>query len=228
MRRSCRPLAAGVSRDAPAVRIARQKRRPNEPLNRLRRQVRPTAESPSAESRPVLERDARERVLIGYGEVMSIVQLWEQALAVVWWHTQRKHGSRPSGDFDTPRSQKQIARLEAAFLRMTAQAVREAVAPCLEPKTADDLGELMAERNRLAHRFLRERVADDRDFKAGTHDQLIALGDRFMGSLESVMRTIAAFESYRGPVLEHWSPLAERIMERVFSGQAIPRDPRLQ
>jgi hypothetical protein len=171
--------------------------------------------------------DARERVLICYGEVMSIVQLWEQALGVVWWNTQRKN--RPSGDFDTPQSQKEIARLEAAFLRMTAQAVREAVAPHLEPATVGDLGDLMAERNRLAHRFLRETVADDRArFKTGTHDQLVALGTRFMASLESVMRTIAAFESYKGPVSEHWGPLAERITARVFSGQAIPRDPRLQ
>jgi hypothetical protein len=111
---------------------------------------------------------------------------------------------------------------------MTTQAVKEAVAPHLEPKTADDLDELMTERNRLAHRFLRERVADDRNFKPGTHDQLVALGNRFMGSLESVMQTIAAFEPYQGPVLEHWSPLAERITERVFSGQVIPRDPALQ
>jgi hypothetical protein len=174
------------------------------------------------------DRDTRERVLIGYGEVMVIVQLWEQALAVVWWRTLRKNPSRPSGDFDTPRSQKEIMRLEAAFLRMTAQAVSKAISPHLEPKTAEDLSELMTERNRLAHRFLRESIADGRDFEPGTHDQLIALGNKFMASLESVMRTIGGFEPYEGPVAEHWNALAERITERVFSGQAIPRDPGLQ
>jgi hypothetical protein len=173
-------------------------------------------------------RDVREHVLIGYGEVMSTVQLWEQALAFVWWQTQLKNPSRPAGDFDTPRSQKEIMRLEAAFLRVTAQAVRKAVAPHLEPKTADDLDGLMAERNRLAHRFLRERVVGDRDFEPGTHDQLLALGDRFMASLESVMRTIEGFEPYNGPVPEHWDALTERITERVFSGRPIPRDPKLQ
>jgi hypothetical protein len=173
-------------------------------------------------------RDVRDHVLIGYGEVMSIVQFWEQALAFVWWRTQRKNPSRPSGDFDTQRSQKEITRLEAAFLRMTAQAVRKAVAPHLEHKTADDLDELMTERNRLAHRFLRERVAGDRDFEPGTHDLLLALGNRFMASLESVMRTIEGFEPYKGPVPAHWEALGDRITERVFSGQAIPRDPRLQ
>ena len=179
-------------------------------------------------TRPPLGNDAHERVLIGYGQVVSIVQLWEQALAVVWWRTQRKNRSRATGDFDTARSQKEIVRLEAAFLRMTAQAVKEAVAPHLEPKTADDLGELMSERNRLAHRFLREIFADDGNFTPGTHDQLIALGNRFMDSLESVTGTIADFEPYKGPVLEHWGALAERITKRVFRGQAVPRDPRLQ
>lgn len=174
------------------------------------------------------ERDARERVLIGYGEVMSIVQDWELALAVVWWRTTRKHRSRPSGDFNTARSQKEIKRLEAAFLRKTAQDIREEIAPHLEHQAADDLEGLMNERNRLAHRFLRERATDDRQFEPGTHDELISLGNRFMSSLGSVMRTIGRFEDYKGPVPEHWPGTAERIMERVFGGQTIPRDPRLQ
>lgn len=173
-------------------------------------------------------RDVREHVLVGYGEVMSIVQFWEQALAIIWWRTQRKNPSRPSGDFDTQRSQKEIVRLEAAFLRVTAQAVKKAVAPHLEPKTADDLDELMAERNRLAHRFLREKMAGDRDFEPGTHDHLLALGTRFMASLESVMRTIEGIKPYKGPVPEHWEALGHRITERIFTGRAIPRDPRLQ
>jgi len=173
-------------------------------------------------------RDSREQVLIAYGEVMSIVQMWEQALSIVWWRKERKQPSLPSGDFDTPRSQKEIRRLEAALLRTPVQAIRETVEPHLEPKTAEGLGELLAERNRLAHRFLRETVSADRNFEPGTHNRLIALGDRFMASLESVMRTIEKFESYKGPVPKHWRPLAARMMGRVFSGQAIPRDPQLQ
>jgi hypothetical protein len=211
------PSRGGSRKGCPANRGAR---------DRPSRALAPPQAQPDMPQKP--DRDARERLLIGYGEVMSIVQLWEQALTVVWLRTQRKNPSRPSGDFDTPRSQKEIMRLEAAFLRMTAQSVRKAISPHLEPKTADDLSELMSERNRLAHRFLRERAADDRDFKLGTHDQLIALGNRFMASLESVMRTIEGFEPYKGPVPEHWNGLAERITELVFGGQAIPRDPGLQ
>lgn len=172
--------------------------------------------------------DVRERVLIGYGEVMCVVQSWEQALAFIWWRVKRKKKGRPAGDFDTERSQKEIMRLETAFQRMTAQAVREAVAPRLEPQTARGLEDLMAQRNRLAHRFLREQAGDGGDFKAGTHDQLVVLGDRFMDSLDSLMRTITNIGPYTGPVPEHWIAVAERITDRVFSGEKIPKDPRRQ
>jgi hypothetical protein len=174
------------------------------------------------------ERDPRERVLIGYGEVMAVVQDWELALAIVWWRTECKQKGRPSGDFDTAASQKEISRLEAAVLRMTAQSVREAVAPHLEATTAQNLDALIDERNRLAHRFLRETSASDGDFQPGTHDELIALGSRFDDSRASVMRTIQSFEFYDGPIPEHWPAVADRITERAFSGQTIPRDPRQQ
>jgi hypothetical protein len=172
--------------------------------------------------------DARERVLVLYGEVMSIVQFWEQTLAIIWWRTERRNPTRPTGDFNTPRSQKEITRLEAAFLRLTAQKAREAVASHLEPAAADDLGGLMTERNRLAHRFLRERSAGDGDFLPGTSELLIALGSRFMASLEAAKRVIDGFEPYRGPVLAHWDAVADRIMERLSAGEAVPRDPHLQ
>jgi hypothetical protein len=172
--------------------------------------------------------DSRRCVLLAYGEVMSLVQHWEQALPVVWWRATRKNPGRPAGDFDTPASQKEIRRLEAAFLRTTAQAVREAVAPHLEPETVDGLPDLMAARNRLAHRFLREQLVEGGDFKPGTHGELIALGTRFMESWESIMRTIDGFEDYTGPVFEGWEPIAERIIGRVFSGEKVPHDPQQQ
>lgn len=174
------------------------------------------------------EPDARERVLIAYGEVMSIVQLWEQALAVIWWRTTRKQPARATGDFDTHRSQREIARLEAAFLRMTAQAVREAVTPHLGATAADNLSDLTSERNRLAHRFLRECGAEHGDFRAGTHDQLLAVGERFMQSLGAAMQVIEGFEPYRGPVGPHWEAIANRITDRLSAGRNVPRDPRLQ
>lgn len=173
--------------------------------------------------------ESRERVLISYGEVMCVVQMWEQALALTWWLAARRHKKRPSGDFDTRRSQKEIMRLEAAFLRTPAQAIREAVAPHLEARIARNLAALMAERNRLAHRFLREQDRGDGTFKTGTHDQLVGLGDAFMESLDSIMQTIVTdYEQYDGPVPDHWPPVAERILGRLFDGESIPRDPRQQ
>jgi hypothetical protein len=174
------------------------------------------------------ELDARECVLVVYGEVMLIVQFWEQALAFIWWRAERRNPTRATGDFDTPSSQKEIVRLEAAFLRLTAQRVREAVATHLEPAAADDLSELMTERNRLAHRFLRERSADDGDFLPGTYEQLITIGSRFMASFEAAKRVIDGFEPYRGPVLAHWGAVADRITKRLSAGEVVPRDPRLQ
>jgi hypothetical protein len=173
--------------------------------------------------------DARDHVLRGCGEVMVVVQDWELALAFVWWYVERKNKSHPAGDFDTPRSQKEIRRLEAAFRRVTAQASREAVTPHLEPQTADDLDGLMDARNRLAHRFLREHKATAGcDFQAGTLEELFALGNTFWNSYASIMRTVGSFEDYHGPVPAHWPALAERIIDRAFSGQPIPRDPRQQ
>lgn len=172
--------------------------------------------------------DARERVLIGYGEVMSVVQHWEQALAILWWRTTRKSPGRPTGDFNTARSQKEILRLEAAFLRMTAQAVRDAVSPHLDPETAANLPALMDDRNRLAHRFLREQATEGGWFEAGTHDQLIALGNRFMDSYEAIVHEVMKADPYTGPVPSHWPDLADRITDRLARGERIPRDPQQQ
>lgn len=70
-------------------------------------------------------------------------------------------------------------------------------------------------------------IADDGNFTPGTNDHLIALSNRFLFPRLGD-GTIADFELYQGPVLEHWGALAERITKRVFRGQAVPRDPRLQ
>lgn len=172
--------------------------------------------------------DERERVLICYGEVMCVVQDWEQALAIVWWRTTRKDPDRATGDYDTQGSQKEVRRFEAAFLRMSAQEQRGAVAPHLDSHTAVGLKGLMGDRNRLVHRFLSEQGTGGSDFKPGTHDQLIEFGNRFFASLESIMQTISRFERYKGPVAEHWEAVAERIVDRVFNGVKVPRDPQQQ
>jgi hypothetical protein len=174
--------------------------------------------------------EQREVVLRGYGEVMSVVQLWEQCLELVWWRTARKHPNRPTGDFDTDRSQREVIRLEHALQKMTVPMIADAVAEHLEPETAAELKDLARERNRLAHRFLLQQSAPGNGggFQPGTHVELLRLGDRFMVSATSVMRTISRFKPYDGPVHAHWPAVAERIVERAFTGEPIPPDPRDQ
>jgi len=159
-----------------------------------------------------------------------VVQFWEQALEIVWWRTQRKHKSRPTGDVDTERSRVQIQRLETALTKMTVKQIAHAVKPHLAQDAAANLDELAKERNVLAHRFLNRQMAleTDGDFRPGTHDVLLDLMRRFMSSLRSVMATVDGFEPYKGPVPAHWPPIAERLVERAFSGQPLlgddPRD----
>lgn len=174
--------------------------------------------------------DQRQRVLIAFGEVMSIVQAWEEALEVVWWRTRRKHPNRPSGDFDTPRSQREVVRLERALQQKPIHEIKESIKSFLEPETAEELRDLIAARNRLTHRFLREQAVQDAggSFKPGTVDLLDDLGSRFMRSYRSVMHTIMSFPEYDGPVLSHWPAIADRIVELAFSGDSIPRDPNAQ
>jgi hypothetical protein len=176
------------------------------------------------------ELEPREKVLRGYGEVMQVVQQWEQALETVWWRVAREHPNRASGDSDTERSQREIVRLERALQKMTAKMVAEDVAPHLAPETAEGLEMLSDDRNRLAHRFLMERadIESAGDFRPGTHAELLQLGARFMPSLESIAQTIGDFPDYDGPVPAHWPALADRIVRLAFSGQPIPRDPREQ
>jgi hypothetical protein len=113
---------------------------------------------------------------------------------------------------------------------MTVPMFDDELAAHLEPETGVGLKGLVGERNRLAHRFLQEQAAPDSDggFRPGTHAELLRLGDHFMASAASVQRTISRFEPYDGPAPAHWPAIAERIVERAFSGQRIPRDPHDQ
>lgn len=174
--------------------------------------------------------DQREHVLLGFATVMEIVQHWEEALEVVWWRTQRKHPNRATGDFDTERSQREIVRLERALQQIPVHAIKESVKPFLEPETADGLDELIALRNRVAHRILRERAVQDArgDFKSGTAELLDDAARRFMSSLRSVIHTTMNLPGYEGPVPSHWPAMADRIVEKAFSGESIPRTPSLQ
>ena len=158
---------------------------------------------------------------MGYGEVMWRVQMWELGLALVWWRYKRKHKSRPSGDVDSARTQEELRRLEVAFLKASAQSVREAVEPQLEPAAAESLQELMHQRNRLVHRFLRDQRESGGGFRPGTGRQLMELEDAFDESAKALMRTLTSLGEHDGPVLPHWPAAAEGITDRLFRGESL-------
>lgn len=173
--------------------------------------------------------EANEDIFIAYGHVMSLVQMWEQAQEIIWWRVKRKRPNRPSGDWDTDRSQREIVRLERALQQTTPQSIIEQIEPSLPDGAADEVRELFADRNRLAHRFLLERQVPGEGYVAGTRAELIEIGNRFMASLDKLMTAEALHgKPYDGEVPPHWEPLAQRITDRAFGGQSIPRDPNQQ
>jgi hypothetical protein len=181
----------------------------------------------AARSGAQITADSRDAVLRTYGEVMVQVQQWELALALLWWKVERNDDG-PAGDFDTKASQEQIRRLQAAFLKKTAGSVREQVEPHLDTETAANLKAIWDERNRLAHRYLREQDTDGSGFSDGTFGELMELGNRFEASASGVVEALMSGGDYAGPVPGHWPALAERLIGRLERGERIPRDPREQ
>lgn len=161
-----------------------------------------------------------------YGFVMFNAQLWERALALIWWQETKRPNAKPSGDFDTRSSKKAVARLEAALLRTTAPAARAKVAATLGDEADAEIGELIEARNRLAHRFLIEQIQDGGTFRPGTLRTLVVLGERFFLSLGQLHAVIDSYPVYEGPVLDGWPELAERIHERLNRGERLPTDLR--
>ncbi len=141
----------------------------------------------------------------------------------------RKRPNRPSGDWDSERSQREIVRLERALQQTTPQSIIEQIAPALPDGAANEIRDLFADRNRLAHRFLLERQAHGDRYLAGTRAELIHIGNRFMASLDKLMTTEALHaQDYEREVPPHWEGLAQRITDRAFDGKPIPKDPNQQ
>ncbi|MDQ2736843.1 MAG: hypothetical protein M3Y55_18050 [Pseudomonadota bacterium] len=83
--------------------------------------------------------ETNEDTFIAYGHVMSVVQQWEQAQEIIWWRVKRKHPNRPSGDWDTDRSQREIIRLERALRQTMPRSVIEQIAPALPEGAAEEI-----------------------------------------------------------------------------------------
>jgi hypothetical protein len=147
-----------------------------------------------------------------YGSVMYTVQYWELALTLRWWLM-----LTPSSDEREAESEaaaKAVDRLEKAFTKVTAGQARRELEGDMPDELLAMIGDLIDDRNRLAHRFLREQQARV-GFRPGTLGWLGDARARFDASFRALDANPADGGSYEGVVRPHWPALAEILVERL-------------
>jgi hypothetical protein len=159
-----------------------------------------------------------------YGAIMHLVQNWEQALSMIWWHASLTGND---GEAETEASQKAVLRLQHAFQKVTASQARKELGDNLPAEIADGVAALVSDRNRLAHRFLREQQLRGR-FKSGTMTWMEQAGVRLEASMKQIQDHVNSFEDYKGPVRSHWPQLAQDLADRLLAGELIDLDQALQ
>lgn len=159
-----------------------------------------------------------------YGNVMHVVQTWELALALLSW---RVRLPQPSGEAESDASARAVNELERAFQRVTAGRARRDLKDNLPAEIADTLDALIPNRNRLAHRFLREQQLRD-EFQPGSLVWLGNAGASFEASLRQISVQLDSFDSCDGPVRSHWPRLAQTLAERLFAGEPVDMDDALR
>jgi hypothetical protein len=120
-----------------------------------------------------------------YGNVMHLVQTWESAVVLLWWRAGIPEGG--SGEAEAERSASAVDRLERAITRVTAGQARRELGGELPTEIADSVANLIPDRNRLAHRFLREQQVDA-GFAPGTLEWLGDAGARFDACIRALIR----------------------------------------
>ena len=159
-----------------------------------------------------------DEVYCVYGSVMHIVQYWELLLAMRWWQMLTPPVDRREAE--SKAAAKAIDRLNKAFTKVTASQARKDLEDELPPELLEAVGGLIDDRNRLAHRFLRERQAGP-DFGPGTLALLGDYGARFDASIQSLGEVVTTTGSYEGAVRDHWPSLAETLAERLLTGEPV-------
>lgn len=171
---------------------------------------------PAEPESPALE--PSDEVYRIYGSVMHVVQYWELALVLRWWQMltppvdQREAESRAAA--------KAVDRLEKAFTKVTASQARKDLEGDLPEDLLATVGDLIEDRNRLAHRFLREQQ-EGAGFRQGTLRWLGDAGARFDAAVRALNADPGGREPYEGAVRPHWQALGEVLVERLFAGKPI-------
>lgn len=159
-----------------------------------------------------------------YGNVMHTVQYWELVLAFMWWWTTTPKSE--GREAESKEARRAVDRLEKAFTKVTASQARKELEDDLPSEIRDAVRGLLDDRNRLAHRFLRDRQ-DGKGFKPGTLGLLGDVGQRFDVSIQALWAHLAAFEPYRGQVRPHWPLFAEALSADLFAGVPVDFDKAL-
>ena len=168
--------------------------------------------------------EPQQRVYALYGAIMHLVQSWEQSLSLIWW---RSTLTGSDGEAETTASANAVLRLQHAFQKVTASQARRELGDDLPAEIADKVAELVPDRNRLAHRFLREQQLRDA-FKPGTMAWMEQAGVRFEASMRQIADHLGSFGDYAGPVRSHWPQLAQDLTGRLLAGERVDVDEALR
>lgn len=151
-----------------------------------------------------------------YGKVMHTVQYWELVLTLRWWRMLTP--PRNDREAESQAAAKAVNRLETAFTKVTASQARKELEEDLPEELLAVVGPLIEDRNRLAHRFLREQQSGA-DFRPGTLAWLGDAGAQFDASIPALVEDLAARGPYEGAVRPHWAALGDTVVERLFTGE---------
>jgi hypothetical protein len=164
--------------------------------------------------------DARDGVVMLYGATMMAVQTFERSLATLVLVLGVKKRS--------PKTPERAARKFVQAIKRSLHIYQRASAAELRDKLPDDFdAELMADiellidlRDRLAHRYLLEKIVDRTTFQPGTALELIGFGREF-GRVEKVLRqryeaVVASFSTDETP--NRLAELVESLARPVMFG----------
>lgn len=163
-------------------------------------------------------RESSDEVYRIYGNVMHTVQYWELSLTLHWW--QMLTPASDDREAESEAAAKAVDRLEKAFTKVTASQARKELEGDMPDELLAAVADLIDDRNRLAHRFLREQQVGG-DFKPGTLAWLGDAGARFDASVRALESDGDRRGSYGGAVRSHWPALAEALVEQLFAGERI-------
>jgi hypothetical protein len=170
-------------------------------------------------------------VLSQYGRVMLSIQLFEVQLIGVAMLASAKDPFAPPRKINVKRAiKKSLKRAIHLSFKATAAEARDSAAEILPPDLMEEVDRAIKWRNRLAHRYLREKIigSGDGGFAPGTYDELVKLTHSFdnLGKLlAKENERIGSSWPTDAPPPPQVAEVLERAMMRILKGEPPPRRP---